>query len=65
MLDAGVDRDMARKMTRDKIETVLREWGYTEDLSWYFRCEKNFVCEETPGISTASSGSPDSTFTLA
>ena len=30
LLHGGEDREKARKMTRKKIETVIREWGYTE-----------------------------------
>ncbi|KAF1836069.1 hypothetical protein BDW02DRAFT_256565 [Decorospora gaudefroyi] len=40
LLKDGEKRTDARKTTRSKIESVMRQWGYNKDLRWYFRSEK-------------------------
>ncbi|KAI4628188.1 hypothetical protein J4E80_002326 [Alternaria sp. BMP 0032] len=39
LLQGGKSRGHARKTTRKGIETVMRKWGYTKELNWYFRTE--------------------------
>ncbi|KAF2826903.1 hypothetical protein CC86DRAFT_466688 [Ophiobolus disseminans] len=40
LLRSGTEREAARKLTRKKIETTMRTWGFTEDISWYFSSGK-------------------------
>lgn len=47
LLKDGKDRDEARKLTRRRIENILRKWGFTEDLSWYFRGPENVSSEDS------------------
>ncbi|KAF2852105.1 hypothetical protein T440DRAFT_467343 [Plenodomus tracheiphilus IPT5] len=37
LLSSGIARIDARKATRKKIEAVLKLWGLSADISWYFR----------------------------
>ncbi|KAF9691326.1 hypothetical protein EKO04_010611 [Ascochyta lentis] len=37
MLASGLERPVARKAVNRKIQSVIRDWGYVEDLSWYFK----------------------------
>ncbi|KAH7396099.1 hypothetical protein BKA66DRAFT_258320 [Pyrenochaeta sp. MPI-SDFR-AT-0127] len=47
LLSDGKDRDEARRLTKKKIENVMREWGFTGDLSWYFHCAERASSEDS------------------
>ncbi|KAJ4373693.1 hypothetical protein N0V86_007836 [Didymella sp. IMI 355093] len=40
LLASNVERIVARKAVDRKIESIMRVWGYIEDLSWYFKKEQ-------------------------
>ncbi|KAF1928288.1 uncharacterized protein M421DRAFT_157865 [Didymella exigua CBS 183.55] len=47
LLARHVERTVARKAVNRNIESVMRNWGYVEDLSWYFKDEQSGSSEDS------------------
>ncbi|KAF1954252.1 hypothetical protein CC80DRAFT_130715 [Byssothecium circinans] len=47
LLDGGMGREDARKAIQKKLQDKLRQWGATQDLSWYFKDEVEWLGEDT------------------
>ncbi|KAF3045952.1 hypothetical protein E8E12_008823 [Didymella heteroderae] len=47
LLARGLERSLARKAVNREIETIMRDWGYVEDLCWYFKDEQTGSSEDS------------------